>query len=55
MQEQKTDLENGDRYGNELEEKIIHALETELNKYNSGGGFNDNFLDRFFIDKEGEE
>lgn len=55
MQEQKNNLDSVDRYGNELEEKIIHALETELNKYNSGGGFNDNFLDRFFIDKEGEE
>lgn len=55
MQEQKNNLDSVDKYGNELEEKIIHALETELNKYNSGGGFNDNFLDRFFIDKEGEE
>lgn len=55
MQEQKTDLDSVDRYGNELEQKIIQALENELNKYNSGGGFNDNFLDRFFIDKEGEE
>ena len=55
MQEQKTDLDSVDRYGNELEEKIIQALENELHKYNSGGGFNDNFLDRFFMDKEGEE
>lgn len=55
MQEQKTDLDSVDRYGNELEEKIIQALENEVHKYNSGGGFNDNFLDRFFIDKEGEE
>lgn len=55
MQEQKTDLDSVDRYGNELEEKIIQALENEVHKYNSGGGFNDNFLDRFFMDKEGEE
>lgn len=55
MQEQKTDLDSVDRYGNELEEKIIQALENELHKYNSGGGFNDNFLDRFFMNKEGEE
>lgn len=55
MQEQKTDLDNVDRYGNELEEKIIQALENEVHKYNSGGGFNDNFLDRFFMDKEGEQ
>ena len=55
MQEQKSNLDSIDSYGNELEEKIIHALESELNKYNSGGGFNDNFLDRFFIDKESEQ
>jgi hypothetical protein len=55
MQEQKTDLDSVDRYGNELEEKIIQALENEVHKYNSGGGFNDNFLDRFFMNKEGEE
>ena len=55
MQEQKSNLDSIDSYGNELEEKIIYALESELNKYNSGGGFNDNFLDRFFIDKESEQ
>ena len=55
MQEQKTDLDSVDSYGNELEEKIIHALESEVHKYNSGRGFNDNFLDRFFIDKESEQ
>ena len=48
MQEQKTNLDNVDSYGNELEEKIIHALENEVHKYNRGGGFDDNFLDRFF-------
>ena len=52
MQEQTSNLDSVDSYGNELEEKIIHALESELNKYNNGGGFNDNFLDRFFIDNE---
>lgn len=55
MQEQKTNLDNVDRYGNELEEKIIHALENEIHRYNSGRGFNDNFLDRFFTVKEGDE
>ena len=54
MQEQKNNLDSVDSYGNELEEKIIHALENELNKYNRGGGFDDNFLDRFFLDKESE-
>lgn len=54
MQEQKSNLDNVDSYGNELEEKIIHALENELHKYNKGGGFDDNFLDRFFLDKESE-
>ena len=48
MQEQKNNLDNVDSYGNELEEKIIHALENEIHKYNRGGGFDDNFLDRFF-------
>ena len=48
MQEQKTNLDNVDSYGNELEAKIIHALENEIHKYNRGGGFDDNFLDRFF-------
>lgn len=55
MQEQKNNLDNVDSYGNELEEKIIHALENEIHRYNSGRGFNDNFLDRFFMDKEGDE
>ena len=55
MQEQKSNLDSIDSYGNELEEKIIHALENEVHRYNSGGGFNDNFLDRFFIDKENEQ
>ena len=54
MQEQKNNLDSVDSYGNELEAKIIHALENELNKYNRGSGFDDNFLDRFFLDKDGE-
>ena len=48
MQEQKTNLDSVDSYGNELEERIIHSLENEIHKYNRGGGFDDNFLDRFF-------
>lgn len=48
MQEQKTNLDTVDSYGNELEERIIHSLENEIHKYNRGGGFDDNFLDRFF-------
>ena len=52
MQEQKNNLDNVDSYGNELEEKIIHALETEINSMSHNG---DTFLERFFIDKEGEE
>lgn len=48
MQEQKSNLDNIDSYGNELEEKIIRSLENEIHKYNRGGGFDDNFLDRFF-------
>ena len=55
MQEQKTNLDSVDSYGNELEEKIIRALENEVHKYNSGSGFDDNFLDRFFIDKGNEQ
>lgn len=55
MQEQKTDLDNADSYGKELEEKIIHALETEAHRLSDGHGIDDNFLDRFFINKEGEE
>ena len=54
MQEQKNNLDSVDSYGNELEAKIIHALENQIHKYNSGGGFDDNFLDRFFLDKESE-
>lgn len=54
MQEQKSNLDSVDSYGNELEEKIIHALETEIHRFNNGGGVDDNFLDRFFIDKEGD-
>lgn len=54
MREQQSNLDNVDSYGNELEEKIIHALENEVHRYNSGGGFNDNFLDRFFNDNESE-
>ena len=45
---------NADSYGNELEEKIIHTLENEVHKYNNGGGYDYNFLDRFFLDKESE-
>ena len=55
MQEQKSNLDNVDTYGNELEEKIIQALENQVHKYNQGGGFDDNFLDRFFIDKGNEQ
>ena len=55
VMQQENNLDNVDRYGNELEQKIIHALENEVHKYNRGGGFNDNFLDRFFIDKESEQ
>ena len=54
MQEQQSNLDSVDSYGNELEEKIIHALENEVHRYNSGGGFDDNFLDRFFNDNESE-
>ena len=53
MREQQSGLDSVDSYGNELEEKIIQSLENEIHKYNRGGGFNDNFLDRFF--KVGEE
>lgn len=54
MQEQKNNLDNVDSYGNELEQKIIHALENEIHRYNNGNGFNDNFLDTFFVYKVGE-
>ena len=52
MREQQSGLDSVDSYGNELEEKIIQALENEV--YNSGSGINNNFLDRFFIDNESE-
>ena len=48
MREQTSDLDNVESYGKELEEKIIQSLENEIYKYNNGGGFDDNFLDRFF-------
>ena len=51
MQEQKSNLDNVDSYGNELEAKIIHALETEINTMSHNG---DTFLERFFIEKESE-
>lgn len=51
MLEQKSNLDSVDSYGNELEEKIIHALETEIHNMTNDG---DAFLDRFFIDKESE-
>lgn len=54
MQEQKSNLDSVDSYGNELEAKIIHALEIEVHHFNKGRGIDDNFLDRFFIDKEDE-
>ena len=54
MREQQSNLDSVDSYGNELEEKIIQSLENEVHRYNKGGGFDDNFLDRFFIDKESE-
>lgn len=48
MREQTSNLDSVDSYGSELEEKIIQSLENEIHKYNRGGGFDDNFLDRFF-------
>ena len=51
MREQGSGLDNVDSYGKELEEKIIHALETEIKTMSHDG---DSFLDRFFIDKESE-
>ena len=54
MQEQTSNLDSVDSYGNELEERIIHSLENEIHKYNKGGGFDNNFLDRFFTVKESE-
>ena len=55
MREQQSNLDSVDSYGNELEEKIIHALENEVHRYNSGGGFDDNFLDRFFNYNESKD
>ena len=55
MREQQSNLDNIDSYGNELEEKIIHTLENEIHRYNSGGGFDDNFLDRFFNYNESKD
>ena len=52
MREQQSNLDSVDSYGNELEEKIIQALENEVHRYNSGRGFDDNFLDRFFNESE---
>ena len=54
MREQQSNLDSVDSYGNELEEKIIQALENEVHRYNSGRSFDDNFLDRFFNDNESE-
>ena len=54
MREQQSGLDSVDSYGNELEEKIIQALENEVHRYNSGSGFDDNFLDRFFTVRESE-
>lgn len=54
MQEQTSNLDSVDSYGNELEERIIHSLENEIHKYNKGGSFDNNFLDRFFTVKESE-
>lgn len=53
MQEQKSNLDSIDSYGNELEEKIIQSLENEIHRFNSGRGINDDFLGRFF--KVGEK
>ena len=55
MREQQSNLDSIDTYGNELEEKIIHALENEVHRYNSGGSFDDNFLDRFFNYNESKD
>ena len=55
MREQQSNLDSVDSYGNELEEKIIHTLENEVHRYNSGGGFDDNFLDRFFNYNESKD
>ena len=55
MREQQSNLDNIDSYGNELEEKIIHTLENEIHRYNSGGGFDDSFLDRFFNYNESKD
>ena len=55
MREQQSGLDSVDSYGNELEEKIINTLENEIHRYNSGGGFDDNFLDRFFNYNESKD
>lgn len=55
MREQQSNLDTVDSYGNELEEKIIQALENEVHRYNSGSGFDDNFLDRFFNYNESKD
>jgi hypothetical protein len=54
MLSQKSNLDSVDSYGNELEEKIIQALENVVHSHNMSG-IDDSFLDRFFIgDKEDE-
>lgn len=53
MLSQKSNLDSVDSYGNELEAKIIQALENEVYSHKMSG-IDDSFLDRFFIDKEDE-
>lgn len=53
MLSQKSNLDSVDSYGNELEAKIIQALENQVYSHNMSG-IDDSFLDRFFIDKEDE-
>lgn len=53
MTEQNSNLDSVDSYGNELEVKIIQALENQVYSHNMSG-IDDSFLDRFFIDKEDE-
>ena len=52
MREQETSLDSIDSYGNELEEKIIHSLETVVHQKEA---ITDSFLDRFFNINESEE
>ena len=52
MREQQSGLDSVDSYGNELEEKIIHSLETVVHQKE---GITDSFLDRFFNINESEE